>query len=262
MMQNHIDFVRKLRPAPVGSAVSWMFGLNKRRLVQTPHGKFLLSPVSNLGYQLAHGEYEPAMTRVLHRYLKPGDVFIDLGANEGYFTIIASSLVGDSGSVIAIEPQSRLQHSLKATLALNDCANVQLFQTLVTSSTGTARLHLAADTNTGATSLFRVSKYPVPTEEVRSMTLRDFLRSTGIKSCDLLKVDIEGAEYEVFMSAGEVLKSGAIRKIALEIHGSILEGRGLSGEELHRFILSHGYILEDEAETRVYAFAGADSTSK
>lgn len=256
-MQTHIELVRKLRPAPIGSAAAWLLGLHRRRLVQTDYGKFMLSPVSNLGYNLAHGEYEPAMTRVLHRYLKSGDVFVDLGANEGYFTIIASSLVGESGSVIAVEPQSRLQSSLKATFALNGCNNVRLFQTLVTRSTGTARLHLAASVNTGATSLFRASRYPLPTEEVRSMTLADFLATAGIKRCDLLKVDIEGAEYDVLMGAGEVLKSGVIRKIALEIHHSILTARGLSGEELHRFLLDCGYALLEDADTTVYAFAGA-----
>ena len=120
------ELIRRIRPAPLGSAVANICGLNRRRVIETVHGRFLVSPVSHLGYQLTHGEYEPAMTAVLGRYLKQGDVFVDLGANEGYFSVIASPLVGSAGRVIAIEPQSRLQNTIQENLALNGCNNVKV----------------------------------------------------------------------------------------------------------------------------------------
>lgn len=78
-----INLVRRLRPAPIGVAAAFVFGLSKRRVVNTKHGRFLLNPVSRLGYCLMNGEFEPSTTSVLGHYLKPGSVFIDLGANEG-----------------------------------------------------------------------------------------------------------------------------------------------------------------------------------
>ena len=68
------------------------------------------------------------------------------------------------------------------------------------------RLHLTRGANTGGSSLFLLTKYALPTEEVQSFTLADFLANSGIGRCDLLKVDIEGAEYDVFMNAENVLR--------------------------------------------------------
>jgi FkbM family methyltransferase len=247
------QIVRRIRPAPLGSAVAGICGLNKRRVLETRHGRFLVSPVSHLGYQLAHGEYEPGMTAVIRRYLKQGDVFVDLGANEGFFSVIASSLVGSSGKVIAVEPQSRLQTTIQANLALNGCTNVKVFNTIVSGNTGTMRLHLTRGANTGGSSLFRSTKYTLPTEDVQSFTLADFIASAAVDRCDLLKVDIEGAEYDVFMNAEAVLRAGVIRNIALEIHYGILERRGLAGEDLHRWIAACGYSFRDDGGIRIYS---------
>ena len=82
------------------------------------------------------------------------------------------------------------------------------------------------------------------------------LRDSGLNARSLLKVDIEGAEYEVFMNAGNVLRERVIRRIVLEIHNSILERRGVSGEELHRFLIGCGYALDDSLGHWVYV-AGA-----
>jgi hypothetical protein len=89
--------VRRLRPAPLASAVARISRLSKRRVVRTPNGMFWVNPVSNLGYSLMNGEYEARMQEVLEQYLYPGAVFVDLGANEGYFTVMASRLVGRAG---------------------------------------------------------------------------------------------------------------------------------------------------------------------
>jgi FkbM family methyltransferase len=178
---------------------------------------------------------------------------VDLGANEGYFSVIASSLVGSTGRVIAIEPQSRLQTTIQTNLAFNGCTNVKVFNTIVSANTGTMRLHLTRGANTGGSSLFRSTKYTLPTEEVQSFTLADFFEKAGLDRCDLLKVDIEGAEYDVFMNAEDLLRSGVIRNIALEIHYTILERRRLSGDDLHRWISECGYSFHDDGGIRVYS---------
>jgi FkbM family methyltransferase len=223
-------------------------------MLRTTQGRFLVSPVSHLGHRLAIGEYEPAMTAVLKRCLKPGGVFIDLGANEGYFSVIGSALVGNGGSVIAVEPQSRLMSVLHANLALNHCLNVRVIQAVVSSNTGTADLYLAPELSTGGSALSRPTRYPLPVERVQSFSLCDFLEKTGVSSCDLMKVDIEGAEFDVFMNSGNILKAGIIGNIALEIHHSLLDRRGQSGAALHRWILECGYQASDQPGNTVYTF--------
>jgi FkbM family methyltransferase len=250
-------FVRALRPAPLGSAVAKILGISRRRILPTPEGRFLVSPVSHLGWQLAEGPYEPSTTAVLKHYLKPGDVFIDLGANEGYFTVIGSALVGNKGRVIALEPQSRLMNVIHANLALNSCLNVNVIQAVVSAKTETMNLHLAPGLSTGGSSLSRNTRYRLPTEQVQSFALSEFLEKAGIGHCDLMKVDIEGAEYDVFMHAEPVLRAGIIRNIALEIHDSILERQGQSGAILHEWIVGCGYRMNADPGNRVYTFVGS-----
>jgi len=128
-----VDSIRRIRPAPLASALAHITGLNKREFLQTEHGTFFVAPMSQFGFQLRHGEYEAATTAVLRRCLTPGAVFIDLGANEGYFTVLASKLVGPQGIVIAIEPQSRLQSVITANLEANNCRNVRVVKAVVSS---------------------------------------------------------------------------------------------------------------------------------
>jgi methyltransferase, FkbM family len=252
-MRRFADLVRRIRPAPLASTIGRLSGLSKRKPVRTEHGVFLVNPISNLGYQLMFGDYEPSMRAVLRKYLEPGGIFIDLGANEGYFSVLASGLVGPHGAVIAVEPQSRLQSVIQANLSLNNCYNVRLIQTVVSGATGSVEIQLAPEVNTGGTSLFKNTKYSLETESVQSLTLADFLARTGAERCDLMKVDVEGAEYDIFMGAEQVLRAGTIQNIALEIHNDILESRGLSGKRLHEWILSCGYELHDELGNWVYS---------
>lgn len=96
-----------------------------RRVVATNRGTFWVDPLSNLGQQLIErGEYEPSIACVLDRYLFPGAVFVHLGANEGYFSILASKQCRPTGKVYAIEPQGGRQEVIQENSRLNNCTNV------------------------------------------------------------------------------------------------------------------------------------------
>ena len=199
-------------------------------------------------------DYEPSMRAVLGKYLEPGGVFIDMGANEGYFTVLASGLVGPQGKVIAVEPQSRLQSVIETNLRLNQCHNVRVVQAVVSSASDPVEIQLAPEMNTGGTSLFTHTKYRLKKELVQSLTIAEFFAKSEVDHCDLMKVDVEGAEYDIFIGAEQILKAGVIRNIALEIHNAILEARGLSGDRLHQWILSCGYKWNNEFGNWVYTF--------
>ena len=250
------ECIRRLRPAPLASAIAHISGFNRRRLIHTEHGTFFVNPVSILGSQLLRGEYERSTATILCECLTPGAVFVDLGANEGYFTVLASRLVGPKGRVISVEPQSRLQGVIQANLRANKCENVQLVKAVVSSKTQRVFLQLTSDLNNGATSLFRRTKYPLPKEEVQSYTLAELFHSIEMHQCDLMKMDIEGAEYDALMGAQEVLKRGVIRHITIEVHDSILERRGLSWDCTHQAISECGYRLANKCNPWVYTFAG------
>ncbi|MEP6714505.1 MAG: FkbM family methyltransferase, partial [Terriglobia bacterium] len=125
---------------------------------------------------------------------------------------------------------------------------------VISDRTQTMQLHLASPLNNGGSSLFRHTKYPLRKQDVQGLTLAEFLTRYKIGKCDLMKVDIEGGEYEVFMTAGETLKSGVLRRIALDIHHPLLERRGLSGRDLHEHVLACGYTVNDDLGMPVYTF--------
>ena len=89
----------KIRPAPLASMLKRILRV-RRTVIETPLGQFWIDPVSNLGRALSQeGVYEPGMQQTLSRFLKTGGVFIDLGANEGYFAVLAAKAVGADGRV-------------------------------------------------------------------------------------------------------------------------------------------------------------------
>lgn len=250
-----LSCVRRIRPASLGWYVGKTLGLAERRVHTMGDGmKMWVTPLSLLGQAVMEGEYETSTQAVLRKYLKPGDTFIDAGANEGFFTVLGARLVGPAGKVVAVEPQGRLQAVIRKNLELNGCGNTRVVQGGIASQRGSFRLALTSEMNSGGSSVFRATKYKLPEEEVRTLTLTDLLQEGGIAGCQLMKVDVEGAEYDIFMNAGDMLRSGVLRNIALEIHTSILARQGLAGEKLHEFVLSCGYRLNDKLGNWVYEF--------
>src|ERR1700722_6804635 len=127
----------------------------QRKCVETRTGhRFWIDPVSILGIHLLRDRtHEARMTTLVQLLLGPSDVFIDIGANEGYFSVIASSQV-PNGAVHCIEPQSRLLGILHKNFELNG-SNVILHETAISDQDGRLDLFLRPSTNTGASSMFR-----------------------------------------------------------------------------------------------------------
>ena len=92
---------------------------------------------------LLDGVYELDKQRVFGKIVKPGQVFFDLGANGGFYTLLGSLLVGNGGRVIAFEPASRNVSYLRRHLAINRIANCEVLEAAVSSKDGTALFDVA-----------------------------------------------------------------------------------------------------------------------
>ena len=101
-------------------------------------GKRWIVGSSNHGCWL--GSYETGIQRVFEKWVKPGMTVYDLGAHVGYYTLLASTLVGDGGVVAAFEPLARNQQLPQRHLRINRCANVKIFCAAVSDHEGTASL--------------------------------------------------------------------------------------------------------------------------
>ena len=228
----------------------------RRTTVQTPHGSFHIDPVSLLGIALTQrGEHEPAMIATLQRYLSAGATFVDLGANEGYFTVLAARLCGAKGRVLAIEPQRRLLGVIDHNLRLNGLEGVQVVNAAISDKPGAATVYLTASTNTGGSGLHHHSKYPLPSEEVTALTLEQVLDQQGLATVDLMKVDIEGFEYEALLGSPRVFEQRRVKALALELHEAILAHRGKQAGDITAMLERAGYQRTSTAGNEVWLAA-------
>lgn len=166
-----------------------------------------------------HGVWEPHLTNWLRERLAPGDVFVDVGANIGYCTLLASGLVGEAGRVVSIEASPRIFGQLSGNLAANRVRNVRALHVAVSDAPGTIRIFRAGEDNLGATSIYRAEN-AVDEGEVAVAPLSGLLAPDEIARARVIKIDVEGAEIAVIDGLLPCL--GAMRddlEIVVEIGG-------------------------------------------
>jgi FkbM family methyltransferase len=168
--------------------------------------------------------YEPEVTDRVKATLKPGDVFIDVGANMGYFTLLGSRLVGPDGLVIAFEPSIYNLPHLASNIALNRCRNVLLRAEAVTDHAALAKFSLPWPTNAGVASLGNGPSADLKTcfqsgYSLTATTSLDPVLQTLIpgRSVRLVKVDAEGHEPQVLQGMEELLRREKEIKVVCEV---------------------------------------------
>jgi FkbM family methyltransferase len=144
-------------------------------------------------------------------HVVPHGVVVDLGANIGAFSLFASRT---AANVYAFEPDPSNYRQLVRNLALNDVSNVVPIQAAISGSSGKALLH-SAKSNKGSSSL--VVDVSDDTVEVEVMTLRQLMDDYELAVIDLLKVDIEGSEYDLFAGLSDD-DLAAVGEIVMEVH--------------------------------------------
>ena len=205
------------------------------------------------------GLWEPHLTRWIQRRLAPGDTFIDVGANIGYMSLLASQLVGDSGTVVAIEPSPTIVRALHGNLARNRADNVRVVDVAASDSHGRVKVFHGPHGNIGMTTTVDAvaSKQGFRFEcEVDSAPLSAILTADEMQSARLIKIDVEGAEWSVVGGMGEMLSScRSDLEIMVEVNPEFLAQQ----EKQPKDILSvfgnagfHVYSLENDYSAQSY----------
>ncbi len=141
------------------------------------------------------GYWEPPLDAVISAYLQPGDTFVDVGANIGYFSLLAASRVGPNGSVYSFEAAGRTFAKLNANVQRNAQGSViHAIHSCVADKDGTLTLHSGPDDNCGMASVLREGG---TTEVVEAHPLGKLLPENALRGAKLIKVDVEGAEEMV-----------------------------------------------------------------
>lgn len=142
---------------------------------------------------LQHGVWESYETAIVIKRLEPGAVFIDVGANIGYYTLLAASLVGKTGQVLAFEPEKKNFDLLSANSSRHASANMRVFNVGLSSEEGDGLLYLS-EHNLGDHRLFDDESRAC--QKVKLIT-GDQLLQRECNRIDFLKIDTQGAEADV-----------------------------------------------------------------
>ena len=161
-------------------------------------GKKWIVGAGEHGYWL--GSYELKKRLAFERIIQPGSIVYDIGANVGYFSLLAAVLVGPEGRVYAFEPLPRNVAYLLKHIKLNHIDNIQVFKAAVSNLSGEAFFDLGASTAMGHLSESGEIK-------VQLVCLDQMLESGELQPPDYMKVDVEGAEYDVLRGAPNLLKT-------------------------------------------------------
>lgn len=177
-------------------------------------------------YLYTFGTWEPHLSAWINRRLTTGDTFVDVGANIGYYTMLASHLVGPTGHVTAIEPVPRFYHHLQATLLLNRARNVRTIEKAVAIEPGRVEMFLSDPGNLGGTSTIR-PRIVRESFHADAAPLLDLLTPAEIRDARLIKIDVEGAEAAAVQGLVPVL--GTLRpdaELIIEITPRALAKQG------------------------------------
>lgn len=209
-------------------------------ILQGPlRGKLWVKGSSDNGCWL--GSFEYAKQRLMSSMLHPGEAMFDVGANVGYYTLLASHKVGPSGCVVAFEPFPANVRLIKRHLRLNRVRNVSVHQVAVSDREGRARFAPNASNAMGKLS-------DAGSIDVAMVSLDSVVTTASLPDPTLLKIDVEGAELGVLRGAAKLLDR-ARPSILLATHGANVH------QQCCDFLRGAGYLVRpiDESVTSIDA---------
>ena len=231
IVQNFDLGVRKLQ--------YWCFGsvtIDGLTLYLNPEDKVITPGIVKCGI------WEPAETSLIRGQIEPGDTFIDVGANIGYYTVIASEMVGPSGRVFAFEPDPASFAFLQKNVEANGCTNVVLEQKALSNQPGSIKLYLD-DENKGAHKIYEFGGNH-DFVEVEAVRLDDYLKELEV-DVDLIKIDTEGAEGVILEGMRETLGRNEDVRLVVEFFPKLLAAFGYSAKDVLAGIQSLGFEFHD-----------------
>jgi FkbM family methyltransferase len=190
--------------------------------------------------------HERAERILLHRFLRPGDTFIDVGANIGLYSVLASRIVGPGGHVFSFEPDPRVYARLLFNLESNGCDNVKTFQ-LALSNADETRVMQISNAGFDAYNSFGAPVRGEGTFEAHDVTCMRYDSLAKIEPrmarASMIKIDVEGWEAMVLHGAIEQLCRENAPLLQLEFNDQAAKALGLSCKQIYQWLNTLHYSV-------------------
>jgi FkbM family methyltransferase len=183
-----------------------------------------------------HGVWEAFESHLVCQLLQPGDCFIDVGANIGYYSVLAAAAVGEDGRVFAFEPEPTNFALLETNIALNGLNQVSSVNAGLAAKNCKAQLYLSDD-NWGDHQIYDRGEQRSSTS-IELIRGDDYLRNKT-EHIDVLKIDTQGAEFQVLTGLEQTVRASLPRlRMIIEFWPFGLKKSGAHGHELLDLLIS------------------------
>jgi FkbM family methyltransferase len=257
-------------PTPLGKRALWSVVMRHFLGLEPPEWDFTVSTVFGskvtantrdtiCKYIYYFGVWEPNLTHWIRHRLSPGDVFIDVGANIGYFTLLASRLVGDSGKVIAVEALPAIFASLENNLKINGARNVRVVNCAAWDAEEMITIYTQPENLPGQTTVMPAwaSKWHLENEsQIPAAPLSAILKPEEFRSARLIKIDVEGAEWHALCGMRRLMSTCRDDlEVMIEVDAKMLEAEGRTSQDVLNFFGRYGfhsYRIENDYSANSY----------
>jgi FkbM family methyltransferase len=234
--------VEMIRSVPFARKIAYRLIRTRDIQIASGAGKGLKFNIAGLNSSYASGTNEMPVQEALVKQIKTGDVFLDIGANIGFFTVIGARMVGPDGRVYAFEPVPANTAALRHNIALNSFENTKIFESAVSNFSGKGELLLAG---WGGGSTLAYASSPPDLKgilEVDLVTIDQLVERGEIDPPAVVKIDVEGAELEVLQGMAQTLEQHH-PVIVYEIDDEKIEGYQKKQSACEVYLKSYGYQI-------------------
>lgn len=193
--------------------------------------------------------FEAGETQWLYEYLNPGDIMVDAGANCGYYSFIASGIVGNTGEVYAFEPDPKPREVLIKNISRNWIKNIIVSSLALGDKEECQDLFILPEREHLNNSTFILGHHPIGGTQKARITTLDRIFYPGIRQIDFIKIDVEGMEPNIIRGMDKLLTDKRVSYLLVELHDKALIPAGTNADKLDKLICSYGFT---ELKRKVY----------
>lgn len=190
-------------------------------------------------------EYEPEVTEVFLNNIYEGDVVVDVGANIGFFTLLAARKVGVNGKVFAFEPELSNYNILLKNIEINGYTNIVPIQKAVSNENKVTKLFIREDPSMNSLLDGFTGNSPVGEVSVNSITLNSFFKDNPLKMrIKLIKMDIEGAEMMALIGMEDLIRENEDLILITEFNPWFIKNSGFEPVEYLKKLKEYGFVYQ------------------